>query len=119
MQNICLYVNETEIGINVKNIVFAIDTVSGNNSFAYGTSATLQINPSASNYDTTGTYTYQWYTNTTSATTGGTAIKDATNASYKIDNVTKASYYYLVVKDGTSKYTTIPISFKCSMASCP
>ena len=99
--------DSNDIGINVKSIMFAIDTVSGANSFAYGTSATLQINKDASNYNTSTSYTYQWYSNTTSATTGGTLIKGAKQTTYyKIDNVTKASYYYLVVKDGTNSYTS-------------
>jgi large repetitive protein len=43
----------------------------------------------------TGTATYQWYSNTTNATTGGTAIPGATNASF-IPNVptTPGTYYY-------------------------
>jgi hypothetical protein len=43
----------------------------------------------------TGTATYQWYSNTTNATTGGTLIVGATNASYTPASInTAGSYYY-------------------------
>ncbi len=43
----------------------------------------------------TGTPTYQWYSNTTNATTGGTLIAGATNASYTPAAInTAGSYYY-------------------------
>ena len=96
-----------QVGINVNSTMFVIDSVSGDNSFALGSSATLQINKSASNYNPSATYTYQWYSNTTSATTGGTLISSSTTKStYTIKSVTSASYYYLVVKDGTTTYTS-------------
>ena len=95
-----------QVGINVNSTMFAIDSVSGDNSFALGSSATLQINKAASNYNPSATYTYQWYSNTTSATTGGTLISGAIESTYTIKSVTSASYYYLVVKDGTTTYTS-------------
>ena len=95
-----------QVGINVNSTMFAIDSVSGDNSFALGSSATLQINKAASNYNPSATYTYQWYSNTTSATTGGTLISGAIESTYTIKSVTSASYYYLVVKDGSTTYTS-------------
>ncbi|WP_445265607.1 hypothetical protein, partial [Sphingobacterium sp. MYb382] len=48
--------------------------------------------------DGTGTLTYQWYSNTTNSTTGGTAISGATSASYTpVTTVVGTQYYYVVV----------------------
>lgn len=46
----------------------------------------------------TGTVSYQWYSNTTATTTGGTAISGATSATYTPPTFTVAgTYYYYVV----------------------
>lgn len=57
-----------------------------------------------------GTLSYQWYQNTSNSTTGGTAIANATEASYT-PNISEAgtTYYYCVVTNtiGTAKKTAI------------
>ena len=45
-----------------------------------------------------GTLLYQWYENTTSATTGGTLLKGATQKTYRANTTTKGvTYYYCVL----------------------
>ncbi|MCX8525367.1 hypothetical protein OF897_15720 [Chryseobacterium formosus] len=48
----------------------------------------------------TGTLTYQWYSNTTNSTTGGTLISGATSATYNPPTSAAGTrYYYVVVSD--------------------
>lgn len=48
----------------------------------------------------TGTLTYQWYSNTSNSTTGGTLISGATSATYNPATTTVGTrYYYVVVSD--------------------
>lgn len=50
---------------------------------------------------------YQWYSNTTASNTGGTAISGATNSTYNPPTTnTGTFYYYVVVNDGISPYTS-------------
>ena len=64
----------------------------------------------------TGTYTYQWYRNTSETTTGATLILNGTSSSYAPVTITAAvdSVYYCVVNDGsntvTSGYATVSVS---------
>ncbi len=72
-------------------------TVAGKPS-TYGTSVTLEARVTV--YETSGiTYTYQWYTNTTANTVGGTAIPGATNAAYDTpaENAVGDCHYYCEV----------------------
>lgn len=57
------------------------------------------FSPAAVSVTATGTgLTYQWYSNTTAGTTGGTPINGATTASYTIPtNIPGTLYYYVVV----------------------
>ena len=59
------------------------------------------------------TYSYQWYSNTSNSTEGGTAISTATSATYSPD-ITAAgtTYYYCVVKvakDSNTTYATTAV----------
>ncbi|WP_298289208.1 hypothetical protein, partial [uncultured Lutibacter sp.] len=45
----------------------------------------------------TGTISYQWYSNTSASTTGGTLINGATSSSYTPTDTTAGTYYYYVV----------------------
>jgi hypothetical protein len=49
--------------------------------------------------------TYQWYSNTSAANTGGTILNGETNATYNLpsglNNTAAASYYYCVINFGT------------------
>jgi hypothetical protein len=54
--------------------------------------------------------TYQWYSNTTASTTGGTPISGATTASYTPASTTAGITYYYVVVTGTCGIVTSVIS---------
>ena len=61
----------------------------------------------------TGTLTYQWYSNTTASTTGGTLIPGATSSSYTTPSLTAANtgtYYYVEVSDPDCTGTTVTSS---------
>lgn len=49
-----------------------------------------------------GVLTYQWYSNTTEANSGGTEIPGATSASYSPGNTVESSLYYYVVVTSTN-----------------
>jgi len=61
-----------------------------------GSTPTLSVTASVSDG---GTLSYQWYSNNTNSTTGGTAISGATNSSYTLPKLTTAGtlYFYVVV----------------------
>jgi large repetitive protein len=67
---------------------------------------------SALSVTATGTnLTYQWYSNTTASTTGGTLISGATNASYIPSSATVGTlYYYCIVSSASCPSTTSSIS---------
>ena len=52
------------------------------------------------------TLTYQWYTNTTNSTTGGTAISEATGATYTIASGMGGKYIYVEVTASKANYTS-------------
>ena len=55
--------------------------------------------------------TYQWYSNSTSSNTGGTAISGATSATFTIpSSATGTKYYYVVVTGACSQSTTSTVS---------
>ena len=55
--------------------------------------------------------TYQWYSNTTASTTGGTAISGATTATLTIPSTaTGTNYYYVVVSGACSQSVTSTVS---------
>ncbi len=57
----------------------------------------LSVTASAS----TGTLSYQWYSNTIESTTGATAINDATTSTYTPSTASNGTtYYYCIVTDG-------------------
>ncbi|CAK4839794.1 unnamed protein product [Aphanomyces euteiches] len=53
-----------------------------------------------------GTLSYQWYSNTISSNSGGTAISGATSASYAAPTTTLGTTYYYVVVTNTNNSTT-------------
>ena len=58
----------------------------------------------------TGTLAYQWFTNTTSSTSGGTPISGATSSSYTTGALTTANtgtFYYVTVTDPDCTGTTL------------
>lgn len=67
-------------------------------------SQTVVLNSTAQNLVSTatgqGTLSYQWYSNTTNSTTGGTLISGATSATYTPPaSSVGTTYYYVVVSD--------------------
>jgi len=59
------------------------------------------ISVSASTSDE-GALTYQWYSNTTAGSAGGTIIDGATSASYSVPTSTAGTYYYYVIVTNTN-----------------
>ena len=53
-----------------------------------------------------GTYAYQWYSNTSNSTSGGTAISGATSSTYKIGSGLVGKYIYVVVTASQTNYTS-------------
>ncbi|MBF4518098.1 hypothetical protein IRZ71_17165 [Flavobacterium sp. ANB] len=63
-----------------------------------GTAVTLSVSASSAVQAT-----YQWYSNTSTSTTGGTAINGATTASYSYTpSAVGTTYFYCIVKNGCS-----------------
>jgi len=58
------------------------------------------------------TYSYQWYTNTTQSTEGGTKISGATSSTYTLFSTTLDKYVYCVVtmKDSNGNYSNKTVS---------
>ncbi|MEK4426705.1 S-layer homology domain-containing protein [Solibacillus sp. FSL K6-1523] len=57
------------------------------------------------------TLSYQWYSNTTNSTSGGTPISGATSATYKVPTTAVGTtYYYVVVTNTDSSATGIKIA---------
>jgi hypothetical protein len=69
----------------------------------------------------TGTnLTYQWYSNTTASTSGGSLIAGATSASYTPSNATVGTlYYYCVVSSASCPSTTSGISGAMEVIGSP
>jgi hypothetical protein len=64
--------------------------------------------------------TYQWYSNTTASTSGGTLIAGATSASYTPSNATVGIlYYYCVVSSASCPSTTSGISGAMEVIGSP
>ena len=88
-------------------------------------SQTVVLNSTAQNLVSTatgqGTLSYQWYSNTTNSTTGGTLISGATSATYTPPtSAVGTTYYYVVVSDtycegkATSAIVSVLISDPCN-----
>ncbi len=55
-----------------------------------------------------GAFSYQWFSNTTNSTTGGTAIAGETNATYTPPSTTVGTlYYYCVISQAASESCTV------------
>ena len=91
-------------------------------------SQTVMINGTAQNLVSTatgqGTLSYQWYSNTTNSTTGGTLITGATSATYTPPtSAVGTTYYYVVVSDSycdgkaTSAIVSVLISDLCAITA--
>ncbi|BBH22523.1 hypothetical protein Back11_38680 [Paenibacillus baekrokdamisoli] len=64
-----------------------------------GTSPVLAVAATSSDG---GTLSYQWYSNTTNSNIDGTAISNATNASYEAPTATTGTMYYYVIVTNTN-----------------
>ncbi len=53
--------------------------------------------------------TYEWYSNTTSSTTGGTKIESATKNSYTFNAEQEGTYYFYCVVNGTIKSNVVTV----------
>lgn len=84
--------------------------VTGDTSMTYGDGGTLTANVTE---EYGHTYTYQWYSNTTNSSIGGTIIDGATGRNYNVPNTTdKGTYYYYCTVtasiDGSSATASTP-----------
>src|SRR5574344_842858 len=66
------------------------------------TESTVEVNSTlslsvAANVSDDGTLSYQWYSSNSSSNEGGTAINDATSASYTVPTSTTGTYYFYCV----------------------
>ena len=96
--------------LTAKWIINPTVTVSGSTSMTYGTGGTLTANVTE---EYGHTYTYQWYSNTTNSSIGGTIIDGATGRNYNVPNTTdKGTYYYYCTVtasiDGSSATASTP-----------
>lgn len=87
-------------------------------------SQTVVLNSTAQNLVSTatgqGTLSYQWYSNTTNSTTGGTLITGATSATYTPPtSAVGTTYYYVVVSDSycEGKATSAIVSVLITVAA--
>ena len=92
-------------------------TVSPASANTYVDGSTVTLTATVSEPVVSFTYSYQWYSNTSSSTEGGTAIPNATSATYYPDiTAAGANYYYCVVTvtngSGTISATTavVPVT---------
>ena len=92
-------------------------TVSPASANTYVDGSTVTLTATVSEPVDSFTYSYQWYSNTSSSTEGGTAIPNATSATYYPDiTAAGANYYYCVVTvtngSGTISATTavVPVT---------
>ena len=85
--------NEVEFTIyDITPTIVAQPTAPANNSYGATTGRDISVSASAA----TGSVSYQWYSNTTNSTTGGTLINGATSNTYTIpsDEAVGTHYYY-------------------------
>jgi hypothetical protein len=91
--------------VNSKTVTAQAPTISTQPSSAnYGQGATataLSVTATASD---SGTLSYQWYSNTSNANTGGTAIDGASTSTYTPLTTTIGTFYYYVVVTNTKTY---------------
>ena len=73
-------------------------TITGNNQYGSVLTAKTEVNPGDA------TLTYQWYSNTSNSTSGGTPIKDATGSTYQIGDGLIGKYIYVVVTAKKTNY---------------
>ena len=89
-------IEKTKITGNVK--------IAGTNQYGETLTAETTVNPSDA------TLTYQWYSNTNNATTGGTAIDGATGKTYKVGSGLVGKYIYVVVTAKKENYADATFS---------
>ena len=79
-----------------------IDTQPADKDVLVAEPATLTVAASVS----TGTLSYQWYSNTSDSNTGGTLITDATSATYQALTVATGTMYYYCIVTNTDNTAT-------------
>lgn len=72
--------------------------ISGTNTYGKTLTATV------TNTNPVATYRYQWYSNTTNSTSGGTLISGATSSSYTIGSGLAGKYIYVTVTASKANY---------------
>ena len=87
------------VKINSTNLSGSV-TITGTNTWGQ----TLTANVTNTN---SATLSYQWYSTTSTTATGGTAIADATENTYKIDKSLVGKYIYVVVTASKTNYNKV------------
>lgn len=99
------------VGVTV-NATPVIHTDIANDIYSLSIGDTQLLSVSAYNMQVTGS-NYQWYSNTTKSTEGGTAISGATSSTFSVPtDVAGTTYYYCVAENAYGKDTSkvVPVS---------
>ncbi len=96
-----------EVGVDAATPTITKQPEGKTDSFAAGgTQDITQVLMVEASVSDGGTLTYQWYSNTSSSTTGGTPIKDATSDSYKASvPAGETKYFYCVITNTNNSVT--------------
>ena len=98
--------------LTISNAALTCNTVSitGNNVVGETLTASMTSTPA-------GTYTYQWYTNTSDSVSGGTAINGATSSTFTLTSSQVGKYIYVVVKSNKTNYNECSNSVKATASA--
>ena len=96
-----------EVGVDAATPTIAKQPEGKTESFAAGgTQDITQVLMVEASVSDGGTLTYQWYSNNTNSTEGGTAIEDATSASYEASvSAGETKYFYCVITNTNNSVT--------------
>ena len=111
-------VTVTSAGTNNYNEATATYTINITNAILLGGSVTITGNNivgetlTANVTDTSpvASYSYEWYTNTSPSTSGGTKINGATSSTYQVTASDMGKYIYVVVTASKANYTSTSFS---------
>ena len=95
------------ITVNPKPIIAVHPAISAPTAKCYNTGTFPQLRVDATG---TGTLTYQWYSNTTNSTSGGTIISGATSSTYDPPSTVVGNFYYYCIVTGTCGNATSNMS---------
>ncbi|WP_298286907.1 hypothetical protein, partial [uncultured Lutibacter sp.] len=115
-KNISLTVTDSDNEVAVKNTVITIESCCVDTVITTDVSdpspvcAGSPIGALTVSASGTGAISYQWYSNTSASTTGGTLINGATTSSYTPTDTTAGTYYYYVVASSDCSTATSSVA---------